>query len=128
MSHQDWTPVVFSNNSKKTTHGGVVETVRKPTGNQPSAASINARKIESIDSSDDKLSHKMIDTTVVDVVKRRRCELKLTQKDLANKSQVLEATIKNLEQGKELHNPPLLTKLQRALGVKLLGQNIGELI
>ena len=128
MSHQDWTPVVFSNNSKKTTSGGSVETVRKTTGNQPSAASINARKIESIDSSDDKLTHKMIDTKAVDAVKRRRCELKLTQKDLANKSQVPEATIKNLEQGKEFHNPPLLTKLQRALGVKLLGQNIGELV
>ena len=128
MSHQDWAPVVFSNNSKKPTSGAVVETVRKPTGNQPSAASINARKIESIDSSDDKLTHKMIDTKVVDVVKRRRCELKLTQKDLANKLQVPEATIKNLEQCKEFHNPPLLTKLQRALGVKLLGQNIGELI
>ena len=70
----------------------------------------------------------MIDTKAVDVVKRRRCELKLTQKELANKSQVPEATIKNLEQGNELHNPPLLTKLQRVLGVKLLGQNIGELL
>ena len=128
MSHQDWAPVVFNNNSKKPTSGAVVETVRKPTGNQPSAASINARKIEGIDSSDDKLTHKMIDTKAVDVVKRRRCELKLTQKDLANKTQVPEATIKNLEQGKEFHNPPLLTKLQRALGVKLLGQNIGELL
>lgn len=121
-SHQDWETVVFKSNAKKSTvEGGTV--VRK------ASTGINAAsKIERIDSSDEKLSVKMIDSKVVEIIKKRRCELNLTQKELANKTQVPEAILKSLEQCKEKHNPPLLTKLQRGLGIKLLGQNIGELL
>jgi ribosome-binding protein aMBF1 (putative translation factor) len=121
-SHQDWETVVFKSNAKKST-AEVGPVVRKA-----STTDINAIKIERIDNSDEKLSVKMIDSKVVEIIKKRRCELKLTQKELANKTQIPEAVLKNLEQGKEKHNPPLLTKLQRGLGIKLLGQNIGELL
>jgi ribosome-binding protein aMBF1 (putative translation factor) len=116
-NHQDWETVVFKSKTKTTE----ADAVRKPV-----VSSSPIAKIERMDNSDEKLSIKMIDSKVVEIIKKRRCELKLSQKELANKTQVPEAIIKNLEQGKEKHNPPLLTKLQRGLGIKLLGQNIGE--
>jgi ribosome-binding protein aMBF1 (putative translation factor) len=116
-NHQDWETVVFKSKAKPAEG----EPVRKP-----QVVGSPIAKIERMDNSDEKLSIKMIDSKVVEIIKKRRCELKLSQKELANKTQVPEAIIKNLEQGKEKHNPPLLTKLQRGLGIKLLGQNIGE--
>jgi putative transcription factor len=135
MSHQDWEPVVFKKRPNQTDaiksaqRSGNIESVKKTDGgNRQNIQQINGYKLDNIDNSDEKLSLKMIDSKAVDAIKKKRCELKLTQKDLANKAQVPETVIKSLENGKEKHNPPLLTKLQRALGVKLLGQNIGELL
>lgn len=133
VNEQDWTPVVFKKRMDKKTElkvaqrTGQVESVRRFDSANKQSANVNAAKIERLEESDEKLTLKMIDTKAVDAVKRRRAELKLTQKDLANKAQVPEPIIKNLEQGREQHNPALLAKLQRVLGVKLLGQNIGEL-
>jgi putative transcription factor len=133
MSHQDWEPVVFkkrpnqSEAVKAAQRSGNVESVKKTDGgNRQNVQQVNSYKLDNIDNSDEKLSLKMIDSKVVDAIKKKRCELKITQKDLANKAQVPETVIKSLENGKEKHNPPLLTKIQRVLGVKLLGQNIGE--
>jgi putative transcription factor len=127
MSHQDWEPVVFKKSSTQQQRSGNVESVKKSdVGNRQNVPQGNTYKLDNIDSSEAKLSLKMIDSRAVEAVKRKRCDLKITQKELANKAQVPETVIKNLENGKEQHNPQLLTKLQRALGVKLLGQNIGE--
>ena len=127
MSHQDWEPVVFKKSSTQTQRSGNVESIKKAdSGNRQNVPQGNTYKLDNIDSSDAKLSLKMIDSRAVEAVKRKRCDLKITQKELANKAQVPETVIKSLENGKEQHNPQLLTKLQRTLGVKLLGQNIGE--
>ena len=132
VNEQDWTPVVFRKRPDKKTElkvaqrTGQIEAVRKfDTGNHQ-GTNVNAHKLEKMEASDEKLTLKMIDTKAVDAIKRRRAELSLNQKELANKAQVPEAIIKSLEQGKEQHNPALLTKLQRALGIKLLGANIGQ--
>ena len=127
MSHQDWEPVVFKKSSTQQQRSGNVESIKKAdSGNRQNVPQGNTYKLDNIDSSETKLSLKMIDSRAVEAVKRKRCDLKITQKELANKAQVPETVIKSLENGKEQHNPQLLTKLQRALGVKLLGQNIGE--
>jgi putative transcription factor len=127
MSHQDWEPVVFKKSSTQQQRSGNVESIKKAdSGNRQNVPQGNTYKLDNIDSSEAKLSLKMIDSRAVEAVKRKRCDLKITQKELANKAQVPETVIKSLENGKEQHNPQLLTKLQRALGVKLLGQNIGE--
>lgn len=127
MSHQDWEPVVFKKSSTQQQRSGNVESIKKAdSGNRQNVPQGNTFKLDNIDSSEAKLSLKMIDSRSVEAVKRKRCDLKITQKELANKAQVPETVIKSLENGKEQHNPQLLTKLQRALGVKLLGQNIGE--
>lgn len=134
VNEQDWTPVVFKKRLDKKTEikvaqrNGQIESIRRFDSNNKQTVNVQSNKIERmVEDSDQKLVLKMIDSKAVDAVKRRRAELKLNQKDLANKAQVPEQIIKSLEQGKEQHNPALLAKLQRVLGIKLLGQNIGEL-
>ena len=68
----------------------------------------------------------MIETKAVSAIIKKRSELKLTQTELANKINISPNIIKSLEQNKEQHNPGLLSKLQKVLGIKLLGANIGE--
>ena len=53
-------------------------------------------------------------------------ELKLAQKDLAQKVNEKPSVIQDYEAGKAIPNPQILGKLERALGVKLRGANIGE--
>jgi ribosome-binding protein aMBF1 (putative translation factor) len=120
MSHQDWETVTFS--SKKTNKSSQTtdSTPKKPLAN------IQALKIENkVDNTDEKLSVKKIDPSAVRAIIKSRGELGLTQKDLANKVNISDAVIKSIEQNKEPHNTALLNKLQKALKVKLLGDNIG---
>lgn len=120
MSHQDWETVTFS--SKKTNKSSQTtdSTPKKPSAN------IQALKIENkVDNTDEKLSVKKIDPSAVRAIIKSRGELGLTQKDLANKVNISDAVIKSIEQNKEPHNTALLNKLQKALKVKLLGDNIG---
>jgi putative transcription factor len=59
---------------------------------------------------------------------RRRLELtpKLTQKDLANKSGVKIDIIQSYEAGRGTPDQAALGKLERALGIKLRGSDIGS--
>jgi len=122
MSHQDWNVVTF--NSKNSTHSK--KTSLEPIAKKPSA-NVYASKIENkIDNTDERLSVKTIDTTAVRAIMKARAEQGMTQKDLANKCNLSEAVIKSIEQNKEPHNTGLLSKLQKILKVKLLGDNIGS--
>jgi ribosome-binding protein aMBF1 (putative translation factor) len=121
MSHQDWQTVTFTN--KKSS--GTLQT--KETAPKKPLANIQAIKVEQLaDQGDTRLEKKMIDTKAVSAVIKKRSELKLTQTELANKINISPNIIKSLEQNKEQHNPGLLSKLQKVLGIKLLGANIGE--
>jgi len=120
MSHQDWETITFnkktSNSSQQTQN-----TIKKPPAN------IQAIKVEQlVDQGEGRLEKKMIDTKAVSAIIKKRSELKLTQNDLAVKINVSPNVIKSLEQNKEQHNPNLLTKIQKVLGIKLLGSNIGD--
>ena len=118
MSHQDWSTVVF-NSSKDT------PSTKNSTGTPYVSANKTALKVEQIAEGDSKLAIKTISNDVVKAIIKNRCVLKLSQKDLAAKCCITEALIRNIEQGKEPHNPTVLTKIQKVLCVKLLGDNIG---
>lgn len=133
VNFQDWETVTFKKRPDKKTElkqaerSGQIESVRRiDNGNRQLNQNINAAKIERLEANDEKITLKTIDSKAVDAIKRKRCELKLNQKELANKAQIPEAQLKNIEQGKELHNPQLLNKLQKALNIKLMGANISE--
>lgn len=50
-----------------------------------------------------------------------RLELKLTQKDVAQKINEKPSVIQDYESGRAIPNPQILGKLERILGVKLRG-------
>lgn len=50
----------------------------------------------------------------------------LSQKDLATKCNEKPSIISEYEQGKAIPNQQVLGKMERALGIKLRGQNIGS--
>lgn len=50
-----------------------------------------------------------------------RQDLKLTQKDVAQKINEKQSILQDYESGKAIPNPQILGKLERALGVKLRG-------
>ena len=55
-----------------------------------------------------------------------RLALEMTQKDIAQKVNEKPSVIQDYESGKAIPNPQILGKLERTLGVKLRGANIGE--
>ncbi|PPQ74194.1 hypothetical protein CVT26_004491 [Gymnopilus dilepis] len=55
-----------------------------------------------------------------------RLELKMSQKDLAQKVNEKPSVIQDYESSKATPNPQILGKLERALGVKLRGADIGK--
>jgi ribosome-binding protein aMBF1 (putative translation factor) len=120
MSHQDWETVTFNKKTSASTQPYL-------SGPKKPSANIHAIKVEQLaDQGDSRLEKKMIDTKAVNAIIKKRSELKLTQTELANKINISPNVIKSLEQNKEQHNPGLLSKLQKVLGIKLLGANIGE--
>lgn len=52
-----------------------------------------------------------------------RLELKLTQKDVAQKINEKPSVIQDYESGRAIPNPQILGKLERILGVKLRGKH-----
>jgi len=55
-----------------------------------------------------------------------RLDLSLSQKDIAQKVNEKQSVIQDYESGKAVPNPQILGKLERALGVKLRGVDIGK--
>ena len=69
-----------------------------------------------------------INAAVSKVIMKARQEKGLTQKDLAVKINEKATIINEYEAGKAVPNQQVLGKLERILGVKLRGSNIGEKI
>lgn len=59
-------------------------------------------------------------------IQQARIEKNWTQKDLAQRVNEKPSVINEYENGSAIVNPTLMSKLERALGVKLRGKNIGE--
>ena len=53
-------------------------------------------------------------------------EKQFSQKDLAQKINEKPSVLQDYESGKAIPNPQILGKLERTLGVKLRGTNIGQ--
>lgn len=79
-----------------------------------------------MDATDDVVPTKKLDANVGKAIQSGRQEKKLTQKDLATKINEKPQVINDYEAGRAVPNQQVLGKLERALGVKLRGKNIGE--
>ncbi|KAE9407094.1 MBF1-domain-containing protein [Gymnopus androsaceus JB14] len=107
--------------------GAVVGTDKKTTGGVNKAhQGTDHQKIAKLDRENEVAPPTKVPPSVGRAMQTARAELKLTQKDVAQKINEKPSVLQEYESGKAIPNPQILGKLERALGVKLRGNNIGE--
>mmetsp|Transcript_13689 Transcript_13689/g.23486 ORF Transcript_13689/g.23486 Transcript_13689/m.23486 type:complete len:143 (+) Transcript_13689:108-536(+) len=129
---QDWTPVVLT--KKKPTgskpvsdekavtaarrDGNEVETMKKfnAGANKKSATTLNTAKL---DAETDDLSLPKVSKSMADSIRDGRMAKKLTQKQLAQAINEQQSVIADYESGKGLPNGQVISKIEKALGIKI---------
>ena len=105
--------------------GMVLEVSKKyATGNARS--DVEGQRLTMVDRETDIVKPKKLDASVGRTIARVRTEKKMTQKDLATKINEKPTVINDYESGRAIPNQQILGKMEKALGVKLRGKNIGE--
>ncbi|KAH3677092.1 hypothetical protein WICMUC_001847 [Wickerhamomyces mucosus] len=105
---------------------GSVLSVDKKYGSTNRTNDTEGQRLTKIDRSDDIVAVKKVEASVGKAIAKARQEKKFSQKDLATKVNEKPNVINDYEAGRAQPNQQLLGKLERALGVKLRGKNIGE--
>lgn len=141
----DWDSVTIIGSKARVGGGGPRQTVAKTAGQLNAARRTGAvigtekkygttntksnpegQRLTKLDATDDVVPTKKLDANVGKAIQSGRQEKKLTQKDLATKINEKPQVINDYEAGRAVPNQQVLGKLERALGVKLRGKNIGE--
>jgi len=127
---QDWKPVVWKKHAPKTVkeakaRGFKVET-RKRIGGSQNLNSKHLKKLSKIEQEDETFVIEKVSRDVRKAIQKGRTNKSLTQKDLAKRCNVKPQLVNDYEAGRTKPNPTILRKMQRILGVKLLGKNIGD--
>ncbi|EIM82487.1 MBF1-domain-containing protein [Stereum hirsutum FP-91666 SS1] len=141
MSNVDWdSKLVIGNKSKapkvtKTTSdlnealraGAVVATDKKvTTGLNKAHQGTDHQRIAKLDRENEVAPPPKIAPSVGKAMSQARLDLKLSQKDVAQKINEKPSILQDYESGKAIPNPQILGKLERVLGVKLRGTDIGK--
>lgn len=105
--------------------GLAVETEKKyeAGGNKQHGGPSNATKL---DRETEELKHKTLDLQVGKVIQQARTAKGMTQVELARTINEKQQVINEYEQAKGIPNQQILGKLERVLGVKLRGKDIGQ--
>ncbi|KAH7107780.1 ylMBF1 [Auriculariales sp. MPI-PUGE-AT-0066] len=109
--------------------GAVVATDKKSsTANKAhsGAAGPDHQRIAKLDRENEVAPPPKIAPSVGKAISTARLELKLTQKDLAQKINEKPSVLQDYESGKAIPNVQILAKMERVLGVKLRGNDIGK--
>lgn len=111
MYYQDWKEVKFinKNSNKKET--------KKKINTNTGWNKVDKTEIESI---------KKIKLVTSRIISKKRTELKLSQKELANKLNIKPEVITSYENGKAIPNGHILNNLQKILGIYVSGNKIGQ--
>ncbi|KAF9165157.1 multiprotein-bridging factor 1 [Actinomortierella ambigua] len=104
--------------------GAVVATEKKVLSNAGHVGE-DFRKIAKVAESEDIIAPKQISMDVGKAISAARVTLKLSQKDLGVKVNEKQTVINDYEAGRAVPNQQILGKLERVLGVKLRGKEIG---
>lgn len=75
----------------------------------------NNNKIDEIDNNDKLLIHKTVNKEISLTIQRKRCEMKMTQKELAQKVGVRVDIIQDYENGKAIFNNNIYNKIKKVL-------------
>ncbi|ETW85671.1 hypothetical protein HETIRDRAFT_379740 [Heterobasidion irregulare TC 32-1] len=107
--------------------GAVVATDKKVTaGGNKAHQGTDHQRIAKLDRENEVAPPPKISQTVGRAMQQARMDLKLSQKDVAQKINEKPSILQDYESGKAIPNPQILGKLERALGVKLRGTDIGK--
>lgn len=107
--------------------GAVVGTDKKSTGGTNKAhQGTDHQKIAKIDRENEVAPPPKISLTVGRAMQQARMEKGLSQKDCAQKINEKPSVLQDYESGKAIPNTQILSKLERVLGVKLRGTDIGK--
>ncbi|KAJ1927434.1 multiprotein-bridging factor 1 [Tieghemiomyces parasiticus] len=113
--------------------GGVLSTDRKGTPSYQYTTNkgqqgLDYRQVGKIAETNDVVAPPKLAQDVPRAIMQRRNELKMNQGELARRINEKPTVITAYEQGKAIPTQQVLTKLERALGIKLRGTNIGSLL
>ncbi|KAK9361435.1 multi protein bridging factor 1-domain-containing protein [Lipomyces starkeyi] len=142
MGDQDWDSVTVIGQKANSRHsntarsnseinaarrsGGVVSTDKKYGAGSNKALGTEGQRLAKIDRENEVAPPPKIDLSVGKAISKARAEKGLTQKDLAVKLNEKSNIINDYEMGRAVPNQQLLGKLERSLGVKLRGKDIGS--
>ena len=133
MEHQDWNKVVWKKKVPTTVKeakamGGGLDTQKKKgvvnTGN--TKGSIDGQLIAKLARTEIGSHAKILSETAAAIIKGRR-EKKITQKQLAQLINEKPEVVASYETKKAIPNINLILKMEKALGIHLVGKNIGTL-
>ena len=79
-----------------------------------------------LDRETEELHHDRVDKDVARVMQQARIAKELTQADLARLINEKQQVVNEYEQSKAIPNQQVLSKMERVLGVKLRGKDIGQ--
>jgi len=91
--------------------------------NKQHGTNLNTAKL---DRETEELKHKAIDCTVARAIQQGRQAKGISQKDLATKINEKPQIVNDYEAGRGIPNNIVLGKMERVLGVKLRGKEIGQ--
>lgn len=113
FAHQDWTPVIMKRPREETQSMAVpkVQITTTTQGGKP------AWKVEKQVDSDSGKPLNYVSSDVARSLIAGRTAAKLTQKQLAQRLNIPEKEIKDIESGKAVENKSLLSRIKRALNI-----------
>jgi len=107
--------------------GAVVATDKKTTaGTNKAHQGTDHQRIAKLDRENEVAPPPKVSASVGKAMQTARMELGLTQKDVAQKINEKPSILQDYESGKAIPNAQVLGKLERVLGVKLRGADIGK--
>lgn len=138
MAEADWEEVTYIGHRAKANQlrskqavnsamrtGADIETSKKFTAgqNKQSSASKNTAKL---DRETEELHHEHVTLDVSKLIQQGRQAKGLTQKDLAQRINEKQQVINEYESGRAIPNNQVMSKLERAIGMKLRGKDKGQ--
>ena len=111
LDHQDWNRIIIKNK-----YGKVENKERQVEKKKYSDNNLIKRSIEK-KADNDELKHKKLTLELRNNIIKARNSLKLTQKDLANKTNLSVQIINDIESGKAIYNHQHIQKLKRVLKI-----------